>query len=115
MSLRLYMDHNVPKAVVDGCRLHRIDVMTAFEDGSHRRSDRWLLDRATELNRILVTQDEDFLVEANRRQKAGIHFAGIVYAHALTLTIGDFIFQLRLVCELCQPSEIADTVIFLPL
>ena len=35
MTLRIYMDHNVVRAVVEGCRLAGLDVLTAYEDGSH--------------------------------------------------------------------------------
>lgn len=39
MSATLYMDHNVVRAVVEGCRAMGLDVLTAFEDGWHERSD----------------------------------------------------------------------------
>lgn len=32
MSLSLYMDHHVPKAITVGLRLRGVDVMTAHED-----------------------------------------------------------------------------------
>jgi len=115
MSIKLYTDHNVPQAVVDGCRQNGIDVITAFEDAAHRHPDRWLLDRATRLNRALVTQDQDFLAEAARRQKTGIRFNGVIFAHSFSLTIGEFIFQLRFICETCNPSELIDVVMHLPI
>ena len=34
MSLRLYMDHHVPRAITAGLRLRGEDVLTAAEDGS---------------------------------------------------------------------------------
>jgi hypothetical protein len=37
-----------------------------------------LLDRAGELGRVLFSQDEDLLIEAARRQREGIHFAGVI-------------------------------------
>ena len=42
-----------------GLRLRGVDMMTFWEDGSHELSDPDILDRATELNRVLFTQDED--------------------------------------------------------
>ena len=74
MSVRLYFDVHVPSATVDGLRLRGVDVVTAQEDGAAEFEDPQLLDRATELQRVLVTQDEDFLQEASRRHRSGENF-----------------------------------------
>jgi hypothetical protein len=34
MSLALYMDHHVPRAITIGLRLRGVDVLTAYEDGA---------------------------------------------------------------------------------
>lgn len=39
MTLRLYMDHHVPVAVTEGLRLRRVDVLTAYEDGTAQVED----------------------------------------------------------------------------
>ncbi len=44
MSLSLYMDHHVPKAITVGLRLRGVDVMTAHEDDASALSDEKLLD-----------------------------------------------------------------------
>ena len=44
--LRLYMDQHVQKAITDTLRLRGVDVLTAFEDGSHELPDPLLLTRA---------------------------------------------------------------------
>ena len=66
MALKLYMDHNVLRAVTVGLRLRNSDVLTVYEDDSHRIADVDLLDRASSLGRILFTHD-DLLVEASHR------------------------------------------------
>ena len=33
MAIKLYMDHNVPRAITNGLRLRGVEVITAFEDG----------------------------------------------------------------------------------
>ncbi|HSQ23148.1 MAG TPA: DUF5615 family PIN-like protein [Pyrinomonadaceae bacterium] len=81
MNVPLYFDVHVPRAIADGLRLQGVDVLTAQDDGTAELDDAELLDRGTELKRVLVTQDEDFLKEASRRQRAGETFFGIVYAH----------------------------------
>ncbi len=75
MSIKLYTDVHIPYAIVAGLRARSVDVITAQADGSARLSDPALLDRATALDRALFTYDQDFLVEAARRQRAGETFA----------------------------------------
>ncbi|MFV9504839.1 MAG: hypothetical protein AB4911_09780, partial [Oscillochloridaceae bacterium umkhey_bin13] len=50
-------------------RFSKVDVLTAFGDNAHELDDPALLDRATVLGRTLFTQDDDLLVEAQRRQR----------------------------------------------
>lgn len=51
-----------------GLRLREVDVLTVQEDGRSGVSNSILLDRATALQRLMFSQDQDFLVEAKRRQ-----------------------------------------------
>lgn len=55
MSVSLYMDVHVRRAVTLALRLRSIDVLTAQEDGSAELDDDRLLQRATLLGRILVS------------------------------------------------------------
>jgi len=64
MTVAIYMDHNVVRAVVEGCRAAGLDVLTAFEDGWHERSDIDILERAGLLACVVFTQDTDFIVLA---------------------------------------------------
>lgn len=61
MTISLYMDHHVPKAITIGLRLLGVDVLTAHEDGADQLGDDLLLKRAHELSRALFTQDDDLL------------------------------------------------------
>ncbi|MEA3415852.1 MAG: DUF5615 family PIN-like protein [Thermodesulfobacteriota bacterium] len=79
--LALNMDHHVPRAITEGLRLRGIDVITAYEDSAGDMDDSALLDRATELGRVLFTQDDDLLAEATKRQKEGVTFGGVIYSH----------------------------------
>ncbi len=99
MALRLYLNHNVPRAVAEGLALRDVDVLTAYADGSHESLDPILLDRATELGRVLVSMDDDLLKEAARRQKAGIDFAGVLYGHQLSCPVGAFVRDLELLAK----------------
>jgi hypothetical protein len=109
------MDVHVRRAVTEGLRRRGVDVRTAQEDGFGRAPDSELLDRATELGRILFTQDDDLLREAAQRQAQNEHFSGVVYAHQLKLTIGQCVADLELIAKLGEPEEFADRVHYLPL
>ena len=87
MSVGLYMDVHVRWAITAGLRRRGVDVVTAQEDGTARFDDPALLDRATQLGRVLVSQDDDLLQEAARRQAAGERFSGVVYSHQLRITV----------------------------
>jgi hypothetical protein len=109
------MDVHVRRAVTDGLRLRGVDVLTAQEDGSAKFDDPVLLDRATELERVLFTQDDDLLREANTRQQTSETFAGVIYAHQLNITIGQCIDDLELIAKATVPDEWLNQTEYLPL
>ena len=115
MSVGLYMDENVHRAVTSGLRLRGIDVVIAQDDGFGKTPDPEVLDRATELGRPLFSQDDDLLEEAHLRQASGIPFSGVIYAHQLHVSIGDCVRDLELIASTAEIEELAGTVIFLPL
>jgi hypothetical protein len=109
------MDHHVPAAITSGLRRRRVEVVTALEDGASAWTDERLLSRATELNRTIFSQDDDFLVEAHTWLLANRHFAGVVYGHQRRVTIGQAISDLELIAKVMDPIEMVDRVIFIPL
>jgi predicted nuclease of predicted toxin-antitoxin system len=115
MTIALYMDVHVHRAITTGLRLRDVDVLTAQEDGYRTADDDRLLDRATQLQRVLFTQDDDLLAEARLRQVKGIPFAGVIYAHQLRITIGRCIQDLELIAKASEPDEMANRVEYLPL
>jgi hypothetical protein len=115
LTLALYMDVQVQHAITHGLRLRGVAVLTAQEDGTDRLSDPELLDRAMQLGRVLFTRDEDFLIEAARRQQAGESFAGVVYAHLLRATIGQCVDDLELLAKVYDPVHMMNAVEYLPL
>lgn len=115
MTVRLYMDHNVPAAITVGLRLRGVDVLTAYEDRHHRVPDPMLLDRAQDLQRVLFSRDDDLIAEAVRRQREGITFFGVVYAHQLRISIGRAVDDLYLIATAADPEEMMNSIQFLPL
>ena len=109
------MDVHVRRPVTTGLRVREVDVLTAQEDGTTRWDDPDLLDRALELERVLFTQDDDLLNEAALRQRSGKAFAGVIYAHQQNITVRRSIEDLELLAKACEPEELANRVVFLPL
>jgi predicted nuclease of predicted toxin-antitoxin system len=115
MSVALYVDEHVHRAITAGLRLRDVDVLTAQENGRRNTPDAILLDRATELQRVMFSQDEDLLAEAKRRQTEGVPFAGVIYAHQLRVTIGVCVRDLELIAKAADPEDLANRVEYLPL
>jgi len=109
------MDHNVPHAITDGLRLRGVDVLTAYEDGAHRLPDSELLDRATELGRVLFSLDADLLREAQQRQQTRSSFCGVIFAHQMKVSIGKCIEDLEIIAQAVKPEELANQVEYLPI
>lgn len=115
MALRLYMDQHVPRAVTAGLRARGVEVVTAFEDGSSTLPDPELLDRAGALGCVLFSQDDDLLVEATRRQTAGIPFHGVIYTRQLPISIGAWIQDLEIIAKTGEVDDLLNTIVYLPL
>jgi hypothetical protein len=115
VSLKLYMDVHIPWAITRGLRHRGVDAVTAQEDGAARIPDPELLDRATQLGRVLFTHDEDLLREAARRQQTDEGFAGLIYAEHASTRIGPCIDDLELIAKLEEPEDFANRVQWLPL
>ena len=115
MFLKLYMDHNVPRAISDGLKSRGIDVITSFENGTSEIDDSELLDRATQLERPIFTRDYDLLQEATKRQRHAVRFSGVIYAHQLRVSIGNCIHDLELIAKAGEPEDMENRVEFLPL
>jgi hypothetical protein len=115
MAISFYMDVHVPFAITEQLRRRGVDVLVAQEDGARRFSDPDLLDRASELGRVFVTQDADLLIEASARGRTGGSFVGIIYAPQTGVTIGQCVENLELIAKASEPAEWVNRVGYLPL
>ena len=115
MAIKFYMDQHVPRAITVGLRLRGVDVITAYEDGTSELPDPELLERAGELGRVFFTRDDDLIAEVTRRQREGIGFHGVVYAHQLRVSIGICVQDLEIIAKAGEPEDLMNEVKFLPL
>jgi predicted nuclease of predicted toxin-antitoxin system len=108
------MDVHVPAAITRALRRRGFDILTAQEDGTSRLPDPELLDRAGKLGRIVFTRDSDFLAEGVRRQRNGISFPTIVYAHQQHVSISRCVDDLDLILCASMPDEATGQIVYLP-
>jgi hypothetical protein len=109
------MDVHVALAITEQLRMRDVDVLTSQTDNATRLDDSPLLDRATELGRILFSRDKDLLKLAADRQRGDRSFSGLVYAHQLRVSIGRCVDDLEVIAKATNPEEWVGKVMFLPL
>lgn len=99
------MDVHVPQALTEQLRRGSVDVISAKEDGTEENSDAELLERSSELGRIIFTQDIRFRILAEDWQRSGKPFAGLIFGHQLRGTIGQYVRDLELIAKVTDPEE----------
>lgn len=109
------MDEQVPKPITTGLRQRDVDVLTVQEDGRSGYPDPLLVERATELGRVIFSQDEDLPMEAYHRQAEGINFSGVIYARQNQVSIGDCVRDLEVIAKASNPEDCTNRVYYLPL
>ena len=109
------MDEHIPAAITEELRLRDVDVLTVQEDGSNELEDPDLLDRAIVLGRIMFSEDADMLTEAAKRQRTGVDFGGLIHTKFRIVSIGQCVVELELICKVCEPAELKNSVQYLPL
>jgi hypothetical protein len=110
------MDENVDGPIVLGLRRRGIGVQTIVEDGrSGLRPDNLVLDQASELERVLFTQDEDLLIEAAHRQQTGEMFFGVIFGPKGKHSAGVYVDDLELIATCESIQDHIGKVTFLPL
>ena len=115
MTVALYMDEHIPRPITEELRRRGVNILTVQEDNLQGTADVDLLDRATELQRVIFSQDQDFLIEANLRQFNGVSFTGVIYARQTRVSIGDCIRDLEIIAKASEPEDLANRVQYLPL
>jgi predicted nuclease of predicted toxin-antitoxin system len=80
VALKFYMDVHIPAAITTGLRRRNIDALTSQEDGTREVDDASLLQRSTELGRVLFSQDQDLLQIASECQRTEHSFLGLVFS-----------------------------------
>jgi hypothetical protein len=108
-AISLYLDENLTPKIAAQLRQKGIDVVTVHDLGLTGDTDVNHLVRATEMGRVLVTADTDFL----RLAAGGMEHAGIVFGVQEDNTIGDWVKALELICFVYTADDIKNHVEYL--
>ena len=115
MAVGVYLDVHVDNAIAVQLRLRHVDVLTAQEDGADRLTDDLLLERASQLERPILTHDIRFQAMAEDWQRSGRPFFGLIFAHQLAASIGQCVKDLEIIALATDPSDWQSVVMRLPL
>jgi hypothetical protein len=110
MALRFHLDEHVPHAVADALRRRGIDVTATSEAGLLGASDQAHLSFATANQRVIYTEDADFLSLVATQPD----HTGIVYSAPGTRTIRQFIEFLVLLDACFSPADMWGHIEFIP-
>lgn len=108
-KIKFHLDENVRNAIAQGLRRRGVDVTTTPECSLIGVSDETQLKFARSQNRVIFTQDTDFL----RMNQSNTDHCGIVYCSQGNKSIGETIKGLILIWELLEPFDMLGKVEFL--
>ena len=109
-----YADENFDGTVVKNLRTRGVDILTIQADGrAGLAPDSLVLDRSTELGRVLLTHDSDLLAEASKRQQEGQDFHGLIFVRKDDSKRGNYIEYLEIIAEVSDTEEYYSLVTYL--
>lgn len=108
-NIRFHLDENVSNAIAESLRRRGIDVTTTPSAGLIGFSDEEQIAFALEQDRVIFTQDTDFL----RLNQEGVTHNGIVYCQQNSRSIGEIVRGLILIWEYVEPFEMHGRVEFI--
>jgi predicted nuclease of predicted toxin-antitoxin system len=108
-TLRFHLDENCDPRIAVGLRLHGVDITTTSEARLLEASDAEQLAHASAEQRVIITEDTDFL----RMMAAGQESPGVIFVPAQRRSIGRVIRDVLLVWETYEPDEMRNRVEFL--
>ncbi|CAN5483383.1 DUF5615 family PIN-like protein [soil metagenome] len=114
MPIGIYMDVHIPRAITLGLRARHVDVITAQDDGTATSTDPALLNRAMALGMMLDTFDDDLLIEANRRDKNGEKFTGVIFSRLTDSPVGKCIEDLELIAKTLDRADLINRIEYIP-
>ena len=111
--LRALADEHVDRAIVKGLRKHGADVVTAQEQGLDGLDDEALLAAAAKDDRLILTNDKDFLAIHAKWVKQGHPHTGIVFWEMTKYSVGNAIRRIMGVLSVMKREHVANRQLYL--
>lgn len=111
--LRAFADEHVAHALVNGLRTRGMDVVTVQDVGLRSEDDPPLLDYTYQHERILLTNDHDFLGHAAERGARLEPFAPIIFWPQQQRTVGQLLPKILQIATAHNYGEACSKVFFL--
>lgn len=108
-AITLYLDENVSPKIARQLQNRGIDAISVRELGVLGDADLTHLQRATQLGRVLVTCDADFL----RFAADGLEHAGIIFGVQTHHSVGDWVKKLEMICFVYAAADFINHVEYL--
>ena len=108
-TLRFHLDEHCDPRIAAGLRLRGVDVTTTPEAGLLQAPDADQLAYARAQNRVIITEDADFL----RMTAGGQESPGIIFVPSEHRSIGRVIRNVLLIWEVCEADEMRSRVEFI--
>ena len=110
-ELRFYLDENIDIAVTEQLIRWGIDAVSVHSLELQGETDENHLENATEMGRMLVTHDQDFL----RMSAESTDHVGIAFAQQYQATVGGWVRALRALHARLSAEDAEGQLVFLPL
>ena len=107
-EIRFQTDEHIPAAVIAGLERRRVDVLSTPQAGLLGSADEEQLAFAAQEQRVLITQDDDFLT----LHAQGMQHAGIVFVQPRQ-SIGYMVRGLHFIFQVLSAEEMENHVEFL--
>jgi predicted nuclease of predicted toxin-antitoxin system len=107
--IRFHLDENVNPVITQALRRYGIDVTTTADAGILSSPDNIQFDFALRENRVIVTDDDDFLRIASFEYE----HPGITFCQLQSRSIGEIVRAIRLIYEALTPEDMRGRVEYL--
>ncbi len=107
--MKIYADENIEYPIIEGLRRRKIIVISAVELGYRGKSDEFHLQKALELDAVILTHDIDFLKMASL---LGTIHGGIIFAHSKNISTGECIRGVELITSILTDHDMKNHIEF---